>query len=132
MQLVGTSLPEWIVNDQSQRAPQAHTLHLADRHRKQIHLCEDRPVAKPHTPARNVGKDVPDPDDLQTSYPDMPEGPGLVGGPATEAVPGSHATHVGPSVVTDDGGETTLPGRPRETGGARPRSDGQKEAEPNT
>jgi hypothetical protein len=89
-------------------------------------------MAKPHIPARNVGKDPPHPEDLETSYPDMPDGPGLVGGPATEAVPGSHRTHAGPATVTDDGGETTLPGRPRETGGARPRSDDQKEAEVDT
>ena len=88
-------------------------------------------MSKPHTPARKFGKDVPPPEDLQTSYPDMPDGPGLVGGPATEAVPGSHRIHAGAATVTDDGGETTLPGRPRETGGARPRSDDQ-EAEVNT
>jgi hypothetical protein len=89
-------------------------------------------MATPHTPARNVAKDVPDPEELQTSYPDIPDGPGLVGGPATEAVPGSHRTYSGPAIVTDDGGETTLPGRPRETGGARPRSQGQKETEVDT
>jgi len=73
--------------------------------------------SQPHQPARKVGKRVTE-KDLQpgaTSYPDIPtDEPGLVGGPATEAVPGSHA-------VTDDGGETTLSGRPRETGGERPR-----------
>lgn len=89
-------------------------------------------MAKPHTRARTIGKDASNPENFQTSYRDIPDGPGLVGGPATEAVPGSHRAHVGPEVVTDDGGETTLPGRPRETGGARPRSDDQKEAEVDT
>lgn len=89
-------------------------------------------MSKAHTPARHVGKDLPGAADLDTSYPDMPEGPGLVGGPATEAVPGSHRTHSGAATVTDDGGETTLPGRPRETGGARPKTDQQKEAEVDT
>ncbi len=79
-------------------------------------------MADPHQPARSVSKD-PQPTDKDlrgagVSYPDLPSNePGLVGGPATEAVPGSHG---GPATVTDDGGETTLPGRPRETGGDRP------------
>lgn len=89
-------------------------------------------MAKPHTPARNVGKDIPQPDDLNTSYPDLPEGPGLIGGPSTEAVPGSHRIHAPPTTVTDDGGEATLPGRPRETGGARPKSDKEREQEVDT
>ena len=63
-----------------------------------------------------------DPQRLDTSYPEIPtDEPGLVGGPATEAVPGSHrpAPHAAVN-VTDDGGETTLSGRSRESGGDRP------------
>jgi hypothetical protein len=77
-------------------------------------------MVQPHTPARTVGKDVPEPEDLRDAgYPDAPDvTPGLVGGPGTEAVPGSHRTHAG-SVLSDDGGESILSGRPRETGGAR-------------
>jgi hypothetical protein len=78
-------------------------------------------MAKPHEPARKIGKDVPNPEDLSnSSYPNVPDdSPGLVGGPATEAVPGSHDIHDGAATVTNDGGETSLPGRPRETGGMR-------------
>jgi hypothetical protein len=62
-----------------------------------------------------------DPSRLDTSYPEIPtDEPGLVGGPATEAVPGSHQpTPPAAANVTDDGGETTLPGRSRESGGDR-------------
>lgn len=88
-------------------------------------------TARPHKPARKTGSHVTDADklsgsDLQPeveSYPDVPSNePGLTGGPATEAVPGSHSgdSPLGPAVISDDGGETTLPGRPRETGGQRP------------
>lgn len=86
-------------------------------------------MSKSHTPARNIGKDqrLPDVPGIDTGYPELPAGPGLVGGPATEAVPGSHRTHSGPATVTDDGGETTLPGRPRETGGDRPKDQDEKE-----
>jgi hypothetical protein len=75
----------------------------------------------PQSPDRRPRADVPNPDEtLETGYPDAPDNaPGLVGGPATEAVPGSHRCQQKPATVTDDGGETTMPGRPRETGGAR-------------
>ena len=80
-------------------------------------------MAKPQMPARDAAKDLPPPEDFpNTTYPQAPDdSPGLVGGPATEAVPGSHRTGRGAATVTDDGGETSLPGRPRETGvGASP------------
>jgi hypothetical protein len=57
------------------------------------------------------------------TYPNVPtDEPGLVGGPSTESVPGSHREHAtwkAAEGVTDDGGETTLSGRPREAGGDR-------------
>lgn len=91
-------------------------------------------MSKPHTPARKERKDqrVPDDPGIDTGYPELPEGPGLVGGPATEAVPGSHRTHSGAATVTNDGGETTLSGRPRETGGTRPKDQDEKERSVNT
>lgn len=94
-------------------------------------------MSQPHEPARKVKQD-PNPDNRQPrgvpGYPDVaPNEPGLMGGPATEAVPGSHADDPLPlpefaspdaaATVTDDGGETTMPGRPRETGGERPSAD---------
>lgn len=91
-------------------------------------------MSQAHRPARKVGKDVPSPEDLrETRYPDVPDdSPGLVGGPATESVPGSHGTHGGPLTITDDGGEATLPGRPRETGGARAKPGEEQEDQVNT
>lgn len=66
-------------------------------------------------------------------YPDIPsDEPGLVGGPATESIPGTaHDDPLDPLgrrdkqiIVSlpedDDGGEAALSGRPRETGGERP------------
>ena len=71
--------------------------------------------------------------DRKNPYPDIPsEEPGLVGGPATESVPGSaHDDPLDPlgrrekQIIValheeDDGGEGALSGRPRETGGERP------------
>jgi hypothetical protein len=96
-----------------------------------------QPMAtQPHQPARKIGGGRPDPDALEnqkSGYPDVPgDEPGLTGGPATESVPGSHReTTVGvrPNDASPldagepglgDGGEATMPGRPRETGGNRP------------
>ena len=74
----------------------------------------------------------------KNSYPDIPrdepskDEPGLVGGPTTEAIPGTaHDDPLDPlargkkqivvSLPKDnDGGEAALSGRPRETGGERP------------
>jgi len=70
----------------------------------------------------------PDPKD----YPDIPnDEPALIGGPATESIPGTaHDDPLDPlgrrekQIVVpldqDDGGEASLSGRPRETGGERP------------
>jgi hypothetical protein len=62
-----------------------------------------------------------DPSDVQVRYPEQPTSePGLVGGPATTAVPTPRPCGDSPSMVTDDGGETTLAGQSREEGGERP------------
>ena len=65
-------------------------------------------------------------------FPDIPKNePGLIGGPATESIPGTaHDDPLDPlghtekqivaSLPKDDGGEGTLSGQPRETGGERP------------
>lgn len=90
---------------------------------------------QPHQPTRKVEKNVTD-RDFQVgseSYPDIPTTePGLVGGPATSAVPGSstaspEAIQRNEQALTNplpgeaaDGGESVLEGRPRETGGVRP------------
>ena len=95
-----------------------------------------------HEPARKVGGK---PDDIPAQqgtkgYPDIPAPqPGLTGGPATEAVPGSHGgdSTLNPAALDPqtrhqqaltnpmpgeaaDGSESVLEGRPRETGGTRP------------
>jgi hypothetical protein len=80
---------------------------------------------QPHQPARKVGE-VVRPQDFRPDskgYPDIPsDEPGLVGGPSTEAVPGSDEQSLSDPFPgkAGDGGESTLPGRPRETGGERP------------
>lgn len=63
-----------------------------------------------------------DPSDIEVGYPQEPTAePGLVGGPAVTATPGGiHGTNSRPLIVTDDGGETTLSGQPRDEAGDRP------------
>lgn len=70
-------------------------------------------MASSHKPSRTAGRsEAVDFEKRSETYPDIPsDEPGLVGGPATQAVPGS------------DGGEGILSGRPRETGGHRPGQD---------
>lgn len=90
---------------------------------------DDRGV---NDPRGNIKK--MDPKGGSHSYADIPEdGPGLTGGPSTEAVPGTHqddpldmtkrrqqvASNLHPG-QENDGGESLLSGRPRETGGERP------------
>lgn len=74
------------------------------------------------------------PPDHKNPYPDIPtdDEPGLIGGPAIESIPGTahddpldplaHRAKqvIAPLPKENDGGEGTLSGRPRETGGERP------------
>jgi hypothetical protein len=98
---------------------------------------------QPHQPARQVGPGAaeqrPDKGRKVDGYPDLPPTePGLTGGPATEAVPGSHGddSPLGPPIdptqrhkhaianpppgEAGDGGESVISSTPRETGGVRP------------
>jgi hypothetical protein len=111
------------MNDQRRGFRRVCNLHTSAEY-PSLESVKETLMASPHTPARQVGTNISTPENLKdTGYPDVPDdSPGLVGGPATEAVPGSHAPHQGAITVSDDGGETTLSGRPRETGGARPQS----------
>ncbi len=63
------------------------------------------------------------PGKIEVRYPDFPTPePGLIGGPPMSGQPGGIHPHTnrGAATVTDDGGEITLSGQPRDEEGERP------------